>query len=89
MLDNYKDIIVKNSKVTKEKLDEYDDKDWIIDVETARELEIINDHIEEEIEPVEIKISDMIKQLESSGYKVVNDLKEHKEKSKKTKKENK
>ena len=47
---------------------------------------IINDHIEEEIEPVEIKMSDMIKQLESSGYKVVNDLKETKEKTKKTKK---
>ena len=89
MLDNYKDIIVKTSKVTKEKLDEYDDKDWIIDVEEARELEIINDHIEEEIEPVEIKMSDMIKQLESSGYTVVNDLKETKEKPKKTKKENK
>ena len=88
MLDNYKDIIVKTSKVTKEKLDEYDDKDWIIDVEEARELEIINDHIEEEVEPVEIKMSDMIKQLESSGYTVINDLKETKEK-KKTKKENK
>ena len=33
-------------------------------------------------------MSDMIKQLESSGYKVINDLKETKEK-KKTKKENK
>ena len=88
MLDNYKDIIVKTSKVTKEKLDKYDDKDWIIDVEEARELEIINDHVEKEIEPVEIKMSDMIKQLESSGYKVVNDLKD-KEKPKKTKKENK
>ena len=44
--------------------------------------------MEEEIEPVEIKMSDMIKQLESSGYTVVNDLKETKEK-KKTKKENK
>ena len=88
MLDNYKDIIVKSSKVTKEKLDEYDDKDWIIDVEEARELEIINDHIEEEVEPVEIKMSDMIKQLTESGYKVINDLKETKEK-KKTKKENK
>ena len=78
---------MKTSKVTKEKLDEYDDKDWIIDVEEARELEIINDHIEEEVEPVEIKMSDMIKQLESSGYTVINDLKD-KEK-KKTKKENK
>ena len=53
-----------------------------------KELEIINDNVEEEIEPVEIKISDMIKQLESSGYKVIDDL-EHKEKPKKTKKENK
>ena len=48
-----------------------------------------NDNVEQEIEPVEIKMSDMIKQLESSGYTVINDLKETKEKPKKTKKENK
>ena len=69
-------------------LDKYEEVDWHIDLKTARELEIINDHIEEDVEPVEIKMSDMIKQLENSGYKVINDLKETKEK-KKTKKENK
>ena len=89
MLDRFKDIIVENSKVTYDMLDKYEECDWHIDLKTARELEIINDHVEEEVEPVEIKISDMIKQLESSGYTVVNDLKEHKEKPKKTKKENK
>ena len=89
MLDKFKDIIVENSKVTYDILDKYEEVDWHIDLKTARELEIINDHIEEEIEPVEIKMSDMIKQLESSGYTVINDLKETKEKPKKTKKENK
>ena len=88
MLDRFKDIIVENSEVTYDILDKYEECDWHIDLKTARELEIINDNVEEEIEPVEIKMSDMIKQLESSGYKVVNDLKETKEK-KKTKKENK
>ena len=76
------------NKTVHDMLDKYEECDWHIDLKTARELEIINDHIEEEIEPVEIKMSDMIKQLESSGYTVVNDLKETKEK-KKTKKENK
>ena len=89
MLDRFKDIIVENSKVTYDILDKYEEVDWHIDLKTARELEIINDHIEEQVEPVEIKMSDMIKQLESSGYTVINDLKETKEKTKKTKKENK
>ena len=80
MLDRFKDIIVENSKVTYDMLDKYEECDWHIDLKTARELEIINDHIKEEIQPVEIKMSDMIKQVESSGYKVINDLKDKEKK---------
>ena len=102
ILKKFQNIMLEQTKVTQEMLDEYEEKDWLMDVKEARELEILNDEklMKEYYEAQginvndvdapndEILLSDMIKTLEGQGIKVVNDLKETKEK-KKTKKENK
>ena len=85
--------MLEQTKVTQEMLDEYEEKDWLMDVKEARELEILNDEklMKEYYEAQginvndvdapndEILLSDMIKTLESQGYKIVNDLKEETE----------
>ena len=43
ILRKYKDIIVKETLVTEEMLEEYREKDWIMDIEEARKLRIVND----------------------------------------------
>ncbi len=43
ILRKYKDIIVKETLVTEEMLEEYREKDWIMDIEEARKLHIVND----------------------------------------------
>lgn len=43
ILRKYKDIIVKETLVTEEMLEEYREKDWIMGIEEARELRIVND----------------------------------------------
>ena len=43
ILRKYKDIIVKETLVTEEMLEEYREKDWIMGIEEARKLRIVND----------------------------------------------
>ena len=39
----YKEIIINETLVTKDMLDEYEEKDWVMGIEEARELRIVND----------------------------------------------
>lgn len=43
ILRKYKDIIVKETLVTEEMLEEYREKDWVMGIEEARKLRIVND----------------------------------------------
>ena len=93
ILKKFQNIMLEQTKVTQEMLDEYEEKDWLMDVKEARELEILNDEklMKEYYEAQginmndvdapndEILLSDMIKTLEGQGYKIVNDLKEETE----------
>ena len=88
ILKKFQNIMLEQTKVTQEMLDEYEEKDWLMDVSEARELEILNDEklMKEYYETQginvndvdapndEILLSDMIKTLEGQGYKIVNDL---------------
>ena len=93
ILKKFQNIMLEQTKVTQEMLDEYEEKDWLMDVKEARELEILNDEklMKEYYEAQginvndvdapndEILLSDMIKTLEGQGYKIVNNLKEETE----------
>lgn len=39
----YKEIIINETLVTKDMLDQYEEKDWVMGIEEARELRIVND----------------------------------------------
>lgn len=43
ILRKYKDIIINETLVTEEMLEEYREKDWVMDIEEARKLRIVND----------------------------------------------
>ena len=78
VLRKYKDIIVKETLVTEEMLEEYREKDWIMDIEEARKLRIVNDKYLYE------KAMNVLQELSEDDDKKVEDEKEV-ESSKETK----
>ena len=78
ILRKYKDIIVKETLVTEEMLEEYREKDWIMGIEEARKLRIVNDKYLYE------KAMSVLEELSEDDDKKVEDEKEV-ESSKETK----
>lgn len=70
ILRKYKDIIVKETLVTEEMLEEYREKDWIMGIEEARELRIVNDKYLYE------KAMNVLQELSEDDDKKVEDEKE-------------
>lgn len=72
ILRKYKDIIVKETLVTEEMLEEYREKDWIMGIEEARKLRIVNDKYLYE------KAMSVLEELSEDDDKKVEDEKEDK-----------